>query len=145
MTLDESSRLPEGGVQVVPRDVISEVFGGEAVVVQLATGAYYSLDALRTSQFESLCGGSTIRSLVPRGADATSVLSFVRFLVDEQLVSWAGDVELLGPGSPTAPDGIAKFTDLADLIVLDPIHDIDLDGDGWPTSTATSDADGLGG
>ena len=82
MTLDESSRLPEGGVQVVPRDVISEVFGGEAVVVQLATGAYYSLDALRTSQFESLCGGSTIRSLVPRGADATSVLSFVRFLVD---------------------------------------------------------------
>ena len=31
-------------------------------------------------------------------------------------------------GAPT----IEKFTDMQDLLMLDPIHDIELDGDGWP-------------
>jgi hypothetical protein len=120
-------------------DVISQVFGDEAVVVQLATGAYYALDAERTLLFETMRTGSTVATLI-EGRDPADVRSLVAYLAGEQLIAVDGDVAVLGMSVAEVP-GVAKFTDLADLIVLDPIHDIDLDGDGWPVGPTSGDVD----
>jgi hypothetical protein len=40
----------------------------------------------------------------------------------------AGQLQDLPAGEPT----LQRFDDMQDLLMLDPIHDLDLDGDGWP-------------
>ena len=59
----------------------------------------------------------------------------LRYLVQEELMHLAAPVPELAPedGEVLVFSGIEKFTDMEDLLVLDPIHDIDLDGSGWPT------------
>jgi hypothetical protein len=115
----------------VPAEVLAEVFGDEAVVVQLRTGAYYAFDAASTARWTAIAGAGRLGDLP---AD-DELPAFVRYLVGEELLEVGGDLPsdaadaVVGEGWP----GIEKFTDMADLLVLDPIHDIDLDGDGWPT------------
>jgi hypothetical protein len=118
----------------VPAEVLAEVFGDEAVVVQLRTGAYYSFDGAATARWTALGQSATLADLEDDG----SLEEFVRYLAGEELVALSGPL----PGGPSEVvdtwPGIEKFTDMEDLLVLDPIHDIDLDGDGWPT---VADAD----
>jgi hypothetical protein len=124
-------------VPPAPPDVLAEVFGDEAVVVQLRTGAYYAFDMAATELWTRLWQGTTMGSAIDGLGDDTRTMfaAFVRYLVQEELVELA----TLAPElTPDAADvlgypGIEKFTDMEDLLVLDPIHDIDLDGSGWPT------------
>ena len=53
---------------------------------------------------------------------------FLSYLVSQQLAGVGGVL----PEAPAEWPGISCFSDMADLLVLDPIHDIDLDGSGWP-------------
>ncbi len=119
-------------------DVLAEVFGDEAVVVQLRTGAYYALDPTATAVWTRLWLGNTLGAAMDHSADGdqmTRVLTLVRYLVQEELLQLGTVVPELSiaPGDVLRCDGIEKFTDMEDLLVLDPIHDIDLDGSGWPT------------
>jgi hypothetical protein len=118
----------------VPAEVLAEVFGDEAVVVQLRTGAYYAFDAATTARWTALTEAATLGDL----ADDAELPGLLRYLVGQELIEVRGDLpapeEGAGAGADSWP-GIEKFTDMADLLVLDPIHDIDLDGDGWPTVT----------
>jgi hypothetical protein len=109
---------------VVPSgpDVLVEVFNGEAVVVHLTTGVYYSFDAAATALWQALVDAAPGEPL------SDEVVAFRSYLVTEQLASTTEPVEPDGAGWP----GVDRFTDMADLLVLDPIHDIDLDGSGWP-------------
>ena len=117
-------------------DVLSEVFGDEAVVVQLRTGAYYAFDPAATAIWTRMSEASTFGDVDPSGDELAQkrFVSFVRFLVQEELIDVATLPTELTQDSEGSPyPGIEKFTDMADLLVLDPIHDIDLDGSGWPT------------
>jgi len=108
---------------VVPSgpDVLAEVFDGEAVIVHLGTGMYYSFDRRATELWEQLCED-------PAGpSDAHDINGFRSFLIGQQLASGADG----GQGDAEWP-GVSRFSDMADLLLLDPIHDIDLDGSGWP-------------
>jgi hypothetical protein len=124
-------------VQVPPQapDVLAEVFGDEAVVVQLSTGAYYAFDAAATVLWTQLWEGNTLGSALVDKEMLTTLAGFLRYLVQEGLVHLTTGVPGLTPeeGSALLFSGIEKFTDMEDLLVLDPIHDIDLDGSGWPT------------
>jgi hypothetical protein len=130
-------------------DVLSETFDGEAVVVQLRTGAYYAFDAFSTSVWERLTAGDTLGAVVARlGAGAHGDLDVLAlahaFCAEELAVSDAALPPL--PADGTQPGhlhpGVTKFTDMADLLVLDPIHDINLDGDGWPEVSEASGGSG---
>ena len=119
-------------------DVLAEVFGDEAVVVQLRTGAYYALDPTATAVWTRLWQGNTLGAAMDESADGeemTRVVTLVRYLVQEELLQLGTFVPELSiaHGDVLRCDGIEKFTDMEDLLVLDPIHDIDLDGSGWPT------------
>jgi len=63
--------------------------------------------------------------------------AFVHRLIEEQLIVLAGELEpagLVDSQSPIAEPALQAFHDMEDLLLLDPIHDIDLDGTGWPKS-----------
>jgi hypothetical protein len=124
-------------VPPAPPDVLAEVFGDEAVVVQLRTGAYYAFDAAATELWTRLWQGSTLGSAIDGLDDDARAMfaALVRYLVQEKLMELAALVPELTPdaGDGLRYPGIEKFTDMEDLLVLDPIHDIDLDGSGWPT------------
>ncbi len=111
-------------------DVLAEIFEGEAVVVHLGTGMYYALDGPATILWESLTASRS-------GADLDDAQArFLTYLVSEQLAvvtHGPGDPDTDG-GPPADWPGVSRFTDMADLLLLDPIHDIDLDGSGWPTA-----------
>jgi hypothetical protein len=124
-------------VRVPPQapDVLAEVFGDEAVVVQLRTGAYYAFDAAATVLWTQLWQGNTLAPPIVDDEKVTMLAGFLRYLVQEELMHLASPVPELVPddGEALVFSGIEKFTDMEDLLVLDPIHDIDLDGSGWPT------------
>jgi hypothetical protein len=122
----------------VPRqtpDVLAEVFGDEAVVVQLRTGAYYAFDVPATALWTQLWQGNTLAPLIVDDEKLALLTGFLRYLVQEELMQLDSPVPELVPddGEVLVFSGIEKFTDMEDLLVLDPIHDIDLDGSGWPT------------
>lgn len=116
-------------------DVIDETFEGEAVLVNLDTGCYFALNPAASQLWELIAEGRSTASLVASvDAEDGVVDAFVSDLLAEQLVA-QGDADA-GPAAEKlviaeAP-AFQKFTDMQDLLALDPIHDIDLDADGWP-------------
>lgn len=120
-------------------DVIDETFDGEAVLVNLDNGCYYALSPAATVLWNLCADGRSARSLLA-SSDATeeSIEAFVaQFKAEGLLVSGGVDA---GPAEQRAEVGgdptIEKFTDMQELLMLDPIHDIDLDADGWPVAPA---------
>ena len=107
--------------------VLDEVFDGEAVLVNLHTGRYYSLDDDATAIWRALVAGDPL----PEG---DGVAAFVHRLADEQLIVHDGDLpERNGDGGPS----MQVFTDMEDILLLDPIHNVDYDASGWPSRPAS--------
>jgi hypothetical protein len=119
-------------------DVIDELFGEEAVLVNLRTGRYYSLEGSAGALWSAIvAGGATIAELADiLAAPVEAVLPFVRRLADEELITIEGAALPAGGDEGEVPaerrPRLVVFTDMEDILLLDPIHDIDLDGTGWP-------------
>jgi hypothetical protein len=122
-------------------DVLDEVFDGEAVLVNLGTGRYFALSSAGTAVWAALGKGAEwpdVLAAVP--GDERVLLDFAHQLADEQLVTVEGDLPDR-PDPADLPEGwedgaprMDVFTDMQDLLLLDPIHDVNLDGSGWPES-----------
>jgi hypothetical protein len=130
--------------------VIGEVLDGEAIIVNLDSGAYYSLDGAGAEVWPAAQAGATLADLVDLVAAkydgeaetiAAGIAALVEELVTENLLvahGTAGDRSaVLYAAAP--PDGnrppfvkpvLQKYTDMADLLLLDPIHEVDEQG--WP-------------
>jgi len=128
--------------------VISEVMDGEIVVVQFETGCYYSIRGTGADICHLLTAGHTAREAVDRLAAhhrlpqeqvAAEFNRFVASLVAERLMIESGEtpkgvkiVQLSAARFETPM--FEKFDDLADQLLLDPIHEI---GEaGWPVRPA---------
>lgn len=153
---DEEVGNPLEGVartteRLVPNrpDVIDEVFDGEAVLVNLRTGCYYSLNG-SASEIWALLGTSgrpaaeILQEVSDRydlkGDAASAVERFVERLRAEGLAVDTSATTAREPLPPVThgtangytPPEMTRFDDMQDLLLLDPIHDIDLEGEGWP-------------
>ena len=131
--------------------VTHETIDGEAVIINLDSGNYYSLVDV----------GSFIWSLVEKGAspnevqnqvlqtydgDATDIDRGVQELLaqlqqENLIVPFDGTAEATGLTQPTPPTNghekpsfnppsLHKYSDMQELLLLDPIHDVD--DAGWP-------------
>ena len=116
--------------------VVDEVFGAETVVVHLDSGCYYSLDAAATVLWGYLARGAAPERIAElSGAPRADVETFVAALVAEDLLV---EVDADGLDAAAAADlgavagmpGFERFTDMQDLLMIDPIHDVDETG--WP-------------
>ncbi len=75
------------------------------------------------------------------------VIAFLDRLAEEQLLTPA-EVEAPPPAAPGpvgdwAEPQLQSFSDMQELLLLDPVHEIELDANGWPIPRAqTADAGG---
>lgn len=129
--------------------VVSEVIDGEAVIMNLLSGHYFSAQGVGAAVWTRVEAGWTAAEIVAElsrtyGAAhvATPVADFIAALQEHGLVvervSPTPDptVSVEYPPSWSAPT-LGVFTDMEDLLLLDPIHDV---GEaGWPMPKAADD------
>jgi hypothetical protein len=133
--------------------VISESIDGEVVVIHLATGTYYSLQGTAARIWDAAAAGHTPDEVVADlagtfttdGVDVRAeVDAFLTALVAEGLLV-AGEVDpsappleaIASPGPWTTPV-LETFTDMQDLIRLDPVHEVEPTR-GWPAAGEPAD------
>lgn len=137
---------PSASYTINAPDVVAEDLNGEVVVLNLATGHYYSLRGIANAIWTSLLAGHAPESILaaigaarPELADGAG--GVVERLVELTLVRPRDDDDAAPaaplPGSwPGEAPAIEEYDDLAELIYADPIHDVDEQA-GWPTPRST--------
>jgi hypothetical protein len=132
--------------------VISETVGGETIIVNLASGHYFSLQGTavdvwkgleRGDQAESIVLGLEQRYQANDGEIGTAVQKLLEdfaaaeLIVEDAEVNGAGTStpsEAVGERVPFVPPTFSTFTDMQDIILLDPVHEVDTRG--WPHASA---------
>jgi hypothetical protein len=129
--------------------VVHETIDGEAVIINLESGAYFSAEGASAIAWQRIAGGASAADLVAvigeryEGGAAeigTAVAQFIEQLSKEGLIRPAEPADGAPAAAAPAPPPAAKpafkelslriFTDLQELLLLDPIHDVDEVG--WP-------------
>jgi hypothetical protein len=121
--------------------VIHNIIEGEAVVMNLDTGLYYSLNPAASIIWQKITEGQFSEDDIKEFAGQQNI-HFIDFLIDQELVSpgrgplSAEESEaLLSPLSGTAEWNV--FSDMKELLLLDPVHDIALSENGWSETRDT--------
>ena len=131
--------------------VIHETIDGEVIIIDLSTGTYFSAKGSAAEMWEAIHASPGVSEESIAAAVATAydvspqaiagdVHAFVSELLGEHVVALAdaeaGDavtasIERTGAsGAPFAPPKLEKYTDMQDLVLLDPVHQVDATG--WP-------------
>ena len=112
---------------VQDQKAISETLDGETIIINLETGSYYSMNADGTAVWNAI----KKRELID-GSSEKSIRDFISFLEREDLVAETEstpDAVLADLNSAQNPH-IEKYTDMQEMLLADPIHDVDQAG--WP-------------
>jgi len=133
--------------RIATSKIISDVIDGEAVLVNLDNGDYYTLDPVGLVIWRLMEAGLSTDGIVRRLAESFTardgeiregVRGLLTHLVAEGLVI---DTSPTAPpahtppipndiGTAFIPPVLTKYTDMEDLLTLDPIHEVD--DFGWP-------------
>jgi hypothetical protein len=126
-------------------DVTHESFDAEILVINLKNGNYYSLLGTAIPTWKWLTQGASVAEITPVlaqscRADETVVggalASFAETLEKENLLVRREHAASPGPLAtlplPTAftPPQMDRYTDMQQLLLMDPIHEVDATG--WP-------------
>ena len=130
--------------------VVCDVVADEVVFVHLESGAYYSTDGTGAEIWQLFAEGRTIQDTIRAmgrryGGDPAEIERSVHALADQLLTE---SLVRLGPGDAPVPSTPAddpppdrpafpgvvfqKYVDLEELLLLDPIHEVDESG--WPNA-----------
>ena len=144
--LKETSHLKVRGPQVV-----SEIIDGEAIIIDLLSGNYYTLGDVGAEIWASIQDDVPIGNIVARLATKyeaeyeairLSVMRLLDELTAEALITSDGiaatDKMHVDKFSRTSSSGkppfvdpvLHKYTDMQELLLVDPIHEVDASG--WP-------------
>jgi hypothetical protein len=133
--------------------VIHETIDGETVIVNLDSGNYYSLDTVGAEIWDAIGKGVPADEIIgdvscryngePEEIDRT-IRQFIDELLQEALISpleGGGDrhehpitTEVSDGYPPFKAPTLQKYSDMQDLLLLDPIHEVDETG--WPNVKA---------
>ena len=133
---------------------VYEVFDGEVLAINLETGKYYSMLGLSAEVWRWLIDGVRLGRIAgalaticsaDRPAAAAQLETFVAKLAEEGLIvpgsaSPAAAEPVLSQPLSAAPLTLAVevYTEMQDLLLLDPIHDVEEQG--WPLARAGASA-----
>ena len=143
--------------------VIHETIDGEAVIINLMSGRYYSIQGSGAEIWNLIHAKASIgqaarwlaqRYALPETDMQNMVTQFLAQLVQEELIrplpssqgESPGNVDLELPAAeisadhPFARPALRTYTDMQDLLLLDPIHE--LDDAGWPMERQEPELDG---
>ena len=133
--------------------VAHELVDDEVVIIDFTTGAYFSAVGTAAEAWISLAAGTPPDEVAAEFASRyganldearNDVTRFVEQLVADALLVARDDHRVEEPMLPppaaayTAPE-LERFTDLTDLILLDPVHDVTAQG--WPHPRGSDGAD----
>ncbi len=113
--------------QLTGPDVVGEEFDGEVVVLNLRTGQYFGLNESGAALWGAILAGAD-----PADIAGISGSEFAARLVELGLISQSAEPPV--PAEKLTLDitpMIDVYDDLSDLILADPIHDVDAEK-GWP-------------
>ena len=129
-------------------DIVHETIEGEAVIVNLENGVYYSLrnsgvdawNMIETgANFEEISKMMTDRYNVSAKVIEESLTDLLIILQKEGLVEVTSTKRSVSKAPQSVTTGeklsfvspvLEKFSDLQELLLLDPIHEVDEEG--WP-------------
>jgi hypothetical protein len=140
----------EESLRINTPNVVGEEFEGEVVVVNLESGCYFSLMGSAKNIWKTLAQSSASLASIIVALEETLDCSgidvaaeVVPFLDELKKLELVVPTVLSGTTSSTAPEPpgasirprfeaprVEIFTDLQDILLLDPIHDVDEAG--WP-------------
>ena len=134
-------------------DIVSEEIDGEVIIVNLGNGNYYSLSQSATVIWAGIQQHATLERLQDHlqrrysgenGSMGRDLAELIKALEAEQLIAvCAASDSAAVVEVPTADGGAAgekeayrpplfeRFTDMGDLLLLDPVHEAE-DEKGWP-------------
>jgi Coenzyme PQQ synthesis protein D (PqqD) len=127
--------------------VLFQAFEDETVLINLDSGNYYSFAGSGALIWDRLVRGDSVSSVIDnlqerfgnKDGIAPAVEEFVRELVEENLVVEAArePCKVVEQGAPQnftlsqfERPVLQKYSDMQDLLLLDPIHEVDETG--WP-------------
>lgn len=130
-------------------EVVGSVVDGEVVAINLDTGSYYNISGAGTDVWAVIEQTASIQEVTGRLAHhfglpvdeiTDAVTPFVQELLSEGLIRPA-DPGATGAehstdeipsdgGAAFSPPVLEKFTDMEDLLLVDPVHDVT--DRGWP-------------
>lgn len=126
-------------------NVSARSFGDEVIAANFVKGVYYSLLGSAAQIWEGLMAGVPLGRAVAEvaalsEADAREFAaasdSLIEALLAEELIVPAPDAAVgdwkpvAGPEGPYGLPALERFTDMEDLLLLDPVHDVEEMG--WP-------------
>lgn len=133
--------------------VISETVGGETIIVNLASGHYFSLQGSAVEVWQGIERGESAEAIVLEleqryEASDGEIDAAVRKLLDDFVAAELLTMDGNGAGSattvvasqdvgerlPFVTPSFSTFTDMQDIILLDPVHEVDTRG--WPHASA---------
>ena len=121
---------------------------GEVVILNLESGAYYGLDGTGATLWMWTVAGRPVDAIVQAVIEATgaeeetirnAIFLFFEELAEEQLLVRADSPSVssdIGDSSPPAigaewsTPALNKYTDMNELLLIDPVHEVD--DRGWP-------------
>ena len=134
--------------------VAHQTIDQETIIIDFESGAYYSINGVGSLVWESVAKGMSVKQIIDlitqrysgqREIIEQEVKDFLEELRNETLLVTKKDststylssengpiytsVERLSYTSPS----FQKYTDMQDLLLLDPIHEVD--DEGWPVPT----------
>jgi hypothetical protein len=128
--------------------VIHEMFDDEVVIVDLDTGRYFCVQDVGADVWRLMLAGQSVAEMATslagrydasEDALADAAARLCDELVRERLVTAttdlpavhdAGSLGATEPRRPFTPPALQVYTDMQDLLLLDPIHEVDAAG--WP-------------
>ncbi|WP_201352027.1 PqqD family protein [Hydrogenimonas urashimensis] len=130
----------------VPK-VVDEIFEDEIIVINFDNGDYFSLRKSAIDIWKGIKEGQSVGSILENLQDKyeaeaeeirNSIDEMIGTFLKENLISEADastqkketSDQKTGGKVPFQPPVFEKFTDMNDLLVLDPVHDVDESG--WP-------------
>ncbi len=134
-------------------EVVGSVVDGEVVAINLDKGSYYNISGAGTDVWVAVDQTASAQEIAARlahrfgvsvDAIADAVASFMEELRSEGLIRVADPdatrgepsvAELPSDGNVAySPPVLEKFTDMEDLLLVDPVHDVT--DRGWPHTEA---------
>ena len=139
-------------------DIVSEEIDGEVIIVNLRNGNYYSLSQSATVIWAGIQEHATLERLQDHlqgrysgenGSMERDLAELIRALEAEELIIHRDASDSAAPVGAATVDAEAgdkeayrppifeRFTDMGDLLLLDPVHEAE-DEKGWPHAKANA-------
>ena len=128
---------------IANRNIVAEEFDGETVLIDVSRGLYFSLQGAATELWKAFAEPRTEADVLETlcgqlsGCDRAGLASSLQKMHECQLLV-AADASTPGPAShytassaSFSPPVVEVYSDLADLIAIDPVHEVDATA-GWP-------------